>query len=317
MKFRSIIACSCLVLFGATQPTSAVPTVKKYKPKYVKPLGYNPRAGRLDHRLKRFVYNENKVINIKGHYGFETHIQFSDKETIKHIALGDSEAWQIKARRNHVFIKPGAENASTNMTILTDLRTYQFDLEAHRNGNKRSRDLTYSIKFIYPQEALAVKMEKWEKKKTEIKEKKDYQLAVFNAKKKEKSFINNTVIVPGRKIIPSQINWDYTRGGSNTLAPVRVFDDGLFTYFQFDERKTIPAIFMVGADKKESLVNFHKKGDYYVVQRIASQFSLRSDNIVSCVFNEKFSNSVNSNIPVKGGAKGTLGMRLQRFLKGS
>jgi type IV secretion system protein VirB9 len=248
---------------------------------YQASLGYTPHAGRIDHRLKKVVYDIRNVVNLRGFYGYQTHIEFSPNEKIMHIALGDSEAWQVVPNGNHLFIKPSADNASTNMTVLTDSRTYNFDLDAQRNVSKRERALTYGIFFVYPQDALRVRMDKI-----------NTQRALSTAK-------FNSEIIPNRVFNPAKINWKYTRGGSDTLAPVRVFDDGQFTYFQFDEKKTIPAIFSVGADKKESLINFHKKGNFYVVQKIASQFSLRSDSIVSCVFNDAFSDAVNSEVPRK------------------
>ena len=73
--------------------------------------------------------------------------------------------------------------------------------------------------------------------------------------------------------------------GAREIAPIRVFDDGEFTYMQFRALTDLPAIFLVDKDKQESVVNYRIEGPYVVIERIGSQFSLRHGNEVACVFN--------------------------------
>ncbi len=84
---------------------------------------------------------------------------------------------------------------------------------------------------------------------------------------------------------PSDYNFNYTLTGSREIAPLRVFDDGEFTYMQFKALTDLPAIFLVGKDKQESVVNYRVEGPYVVIERIASQFSLRHGSDVACVYN--------------------------------
>lgn len=80
-----------------------------------------PRPGVSDPRLKWVVYNEREVIEVLGHYGFQTLVQFGPAEEVTDVSLGDGLAWQvdIPARKNLLFLKPVEDYAATNLTVLT------------------------------------------------------------------------------------------------------------------------------------------------------------------------------------------------------
>jgi type IV secretion system protein VirB9 len=84
------------------------------------------------------------------HYGFQSHIEFGKGENIETITLGDSYAWKITPLGNRLFIKPMERNIRTNMTIITNKRTYQFDIVAKDLEDGDERDLVYVIRFQYP-----------------------------------------------------------------------------------------------------------------------------------------------------------------------
>ena len=89
-----------------------------------------PVGGAYDPRVKTVAYNEDDVVVIVGHYGFSTNIEFATGENVQSIALGDSLAWEVAPRGNQLFVKPREDNATTNMTVVTDQRSYQFWLDA-------------------------------------------------------------------------------------------------------------------------------------------------------------------------------------------
>ena len=65
-----------------------------------------------------------------------------------------------------------------------------------------------------------------------------------------------------------------------------MFDDNEHTYFQFDPKTRVPAIFLVHSDETESLVNVVRRGRFLVVHDVGRQFTLRNGEIETCVFNE-------------------------------
>ena len=223
-----------------------------------------PRKGPADARVKTLTYRENDVFELKGHYGFTTMVELSPKEHIETTSIGDSEAWQVipsTQRSNILFVKPLEPNAETNMTVLTDKRIYAFELSASIASSYKSDDLAFRVRFIYPEDAQELSY----KKKDSIK---DYD--------------------PLADSDTSDWNFDYAYSGEKRLRPERAFDDGTFTYLQFERQDTTPSVFVVDEDGHESLINFNIQGDYLVIERVGRQFTLRDGDIATCIFNEAY-----------------------------
>ena len=106
-----------------------------------------------DSRIKTYMYNPNEVFLLVLHYGFQSHIEFAKNETINTITLGDSYSWKITPLDNRLFIKPMERDIRTNMTIITNKRTYQFDIAAKELDNGDEKDLVYVIRFQYPKKS--------------------------------------------------------------------------------------------------------------------------------------------------------------------
>lgn len=266
----------------------------------------SPNPGLTDPRLKWVVYNEREVIEVLGHYGFQTLVQFSSAEEVTDVSLGDGLAWQVDlpARKNLLFLKPVEAYAETNLTVLTTrpaldgsgelTRVYVFSLVAtvaeeegisgalHEAESAAglspsgaaaagAADFTWVIHFHYPQDQAE-----------------RLQLRVRRHQTRQDARVS-----PGRAgdetgIDPAAWNWQYTFAGSPSQAPVNVFDDGEHTYFQFPPQQRVPAIFMVHTDQSESLVNVVRRGRFLVVHDVGRQFTLRNGEIETCVFNEAF-----------------------------
>src|SRR5581483_735562 len=213
------------------------------------------RPGPSDSRILLATYRDSEIYKVVASYGFQTTIEFSSQEIIETISIGDSIAWQIVPAGHRVFIKPQELNALTNMTVVTSMRPYYFEL-----GAKKSRDpksVTFLVRFTYPDASLPV-------------------TAVAAASK--------AAALLAKK--PTDYNFNYTLTGSRDIAPMRVFDDGEFTYMQFRSTTDLPAIFLVDKEKQESVVNYRSEGPYVVIERTGTQFSLRHGSEITCVHNK-------------------------------
>ncbi|MBI1302058.1 MAG: P-type conjugative transfer protein VirB9 [Alphaproteobacteria bacterium] len=219
--------------------------------------GVKPKAGKKDARIKTYLYEDDQVYRFKGHYGFSTVIEFSPRESVDSVSMGDSKAWQVvrSEKKNILFIKPLLKNAETNMTVLTSRRIYSFELSAGNAPSHEYDNLAFRIKFDYPEDR--------EKKKDE-KEKYD----------------------PFKDRGDEDFNFSYSYAGSNRLKPIRAFDDGTFTYLRFRNFGKSPAVFAVNEKGRESLVNFTMKDDYMVISSINAQFTLRDGDTATCIFND-------------------------------
>ena len=88
------------------------------------------------------------------------------------------------------------------------------------------------------------------------------------------------------------LNLMYTYAGNAIeLMPEKVFDNGLQTYFQFaNSNAIVPIINIVDENGVEKQVKFRIINNYIVVNTVAQQFSLRRNEGLLCIFNEKDSN---------------------------
>ena len=106
-----------------------------------------PAYAAADPRLQSVHYEADKVVKVHGRLGYQSMIEFAPGESIENVAVGDSTAWQVtpNKRANLLFLKPLMAKAKTNMTVITDQRTYLFDLSAAAAGATP----LYNLRFTY------------------------------------------------------------------------------------------------------------------------------------------------------------------------
>ena len=107
-----------------------------------------------DNRIRTHIYNPNEVYLLILNHGFQSTIEFDNQEQVETISLGDSYAWNITPLGNRIFIKPLEAHVHTNMTIITNKRIYYFDIISKGYEEEGSQDITYVMRFFYPQNIL-------------------------------------------------------------------------------------------------------------------------------------------------------------------
>lgn len=217
-----------------------------------------PRATSADSRIRVMVYNPNDVFKYIGYYGYQGNIELEQDETVDTISMGDSVAWQIVPSGNRIFLKPIEQEATTNMTLITNKRMYFFELHAKKATNINDPGLVFAVKFLYP-----------------------------GSSSNTMNFSNTDLPSIPDLSNREKYNFKYTISGSDVAAPIKIFDDGRFTYFQFKSNGApIPAFFEVDSKGNESIVNYQVIGDYVVLETVARQYTLRYGHEITCVFNE-------------------------------
>lgn len=209
-----------------------------------------------DARLVERLYDPAAVVKIEGKTKVQATIQFGEDESIENVAIGDSSAWQVtpNKRANLLFVKPLEATASTNMTVVTNKRTYLFDLVA----NPRARPL-YVLKFTYPDEPEKAP-------ETQI------AAAVETASPVEMAAATDPYAV----VDPAELNFAWTAKGNRALLPARTYDDGTATFLSWPAGQPVPAILVKDAEGTEGPVNFTVRGDVIVVDGVPREIVLRS-----------------------------------------
>lgn len=217
----------------------------------------------IDSRIRIMVYNADDVYKYIGYYGYQAMVQLSSDEEIVNISMGDTTAWQIVPSGSHFFIKPMEQDATTNMTLITNKRTYHFELYAEEASDIRDPNMMFELRFIYPDG-----------------EEEDH-IKTFATSSSAPDLAH-----------PEKYNFNYSISGNEEIAPIKIFDDGEFTYLQFrDKNAELPAIFAVDEELRESMVNYRLAADnnnMVIIEQVFQKLSVRHGKKIVCVFNEAF-----------------------------
>lgn len=206
-----------------------------------------------DNRIQYFNYTPNDVFVIKTAIGRSSLIQFEDGEIIHDdggLGMGDAKAWSLGVKANNIFFKPLYELENTNMIVVTNKRTYAFELKVSDDS-----DVSYIARFNYPQKEL-------DTSKEALKPKQLYLKAIDN-NKEQKVFID------------SRINLNYFKKGDTEIAPTNAWDNNLFTYLKYDNADDLPTVYKLMPDGTEALVNTHTEENILVVQDVTDTLRLR------------------------------------------
>ncbi|HEY0588422.1 MAG TPA: TrbG/VirB9 family P-type conjugative transfer protein [Pseudoduganella sp.] len=244
-----------------------------------------PEAGKKDARIRFATYDPYDVVTIYARYGMETHIVLDADETVVDMTGGDTEAWGVatKRDRNGLFIKPSADLPDSNIHVVTNRRTYTFDLKLARKGKRQIGFMT--VFFRYPTAERAA-----DGAATEVEQ--------------VRGLLDAASPVGNRR---------YTVQGSSDLTPIEVWDDGRSTYLRFRARSGIPAFYAARGDDDslEQIENPTVKHDVVQLPGVRRKFVLRIGNQVACVFNEGY--DPNASRP----ATNTASPYVKRTLKGT
>ncbi len=108
-----------------------------------------PQPGAGDPRIQAVDYDPDQVVILYGAPGYQVTVEFGPDEQIENVAVGDSGAWQVTPNRrgDHLFVKPVQSGVATNMTVVTSVRVYLFELSPLYGP---SSEMAYRVRFQYP-----------------------------------------------------------------------------------------------------------------------------------------------------------------------
>lgn len=208
-----------------------------------------------DPRLVEVFYDEDRVVRVEGRTNVQAMIVFADDEVVENIGIGDSNSWQVTPSKSasRVFVKPLSEIAATNMTVVTNKRTYLFDLVS----NPRNPPV-YMLRFTYPAEPEA-----------------DETLVdtpLGRVTPAEMAAASDPYAV----VDPAELNTLWTRRGMAMLMPERVYNDADATFLIWNPDRAIPAILLRNDEGEEGPANYTLRGETIVVEGVPAVIVLRT-----------------------------------------
>lgn len=238
-------------LFLPSHSVSKEPVIPTIKPQQV---GYNSSS-------QTFIYVPEAIYEVTFFYEYVASIEFEDDEAVSKIIAPPEQLllWQMQPLMNRLYVRPIASNANIFLNIITNKREYKLKFLAEEpiRGKFEPR-YTNAYKFHYPN---------------------------YDDAQNIKTYTHS--LLPDIDQNPGKYNFNYTITGEDTFYPVKVFDNGEFTFFEFPKHAALPAIFSVDSSNFESIINYKIEGPYIVIEEVGARFSLRNGGDVVCVFNEE------------------------------
>lgn len=205
-----------------------------------------PMPGDGDPHLQTVEYHTGQIVQLRGAPGYQLMVELSPDEAVQSVALGDSAAWQVSVNKSgdRLFLKPAQGDVSTNMTVVTSVRVYNFDLVAL---SEFAPDMPYTVQFRYPAQ---------------------------NGAGTESQF--------GDASNKARQTSKYKISGDRQLRPTSVTNDGQRTYIKWPAASPIPAIYAPDRFGNEALVNgMMGTDDVFVVDGVPQRLIFRIDRSVA------------------------------------
>lgn len=189
-----------------------------------------------------FTYAPEQLYKIYCRRGYITDLALKKGESIRFVGGGDTAAWQLDQSVvdgvPHLYIKPVVETSTTNLIITTEKRSYQLIL----NTSDWYNPMVY---WTYGTEDYADMMRR---------------------KAQEQSTQTGTVNVTDVEHLDFSFQVR-AKGEAKEYLPEMVFSDGTRTYLKYKTlpRQQVPLFVTEYGKKTMTLVNYHTRDGYYIV----------------------------------------------------
>ena len=197
-------------------------------------------------------------------------IALEPNEIVNSVKVGDQARWIIDGavvgggedRREHILIKPKAAGLENTLFVATNKRAYSITLISHGIDHMGKVGFTYggstTLNSIQTSSELNT---------------------VYQGTTPTRSAPAEEAVISDRDILGSNLNFGYRiSGAKESWTPVRVYDDGIKTYIDFDAQKIIgrelPALLIFDTNALGSIVNYRVQRGRYIVDGLFDQAGL-------------------------------------------
>ena len=201
-----------------------------------------PQPGTGDPRLQTVDYAPDQVVILQVAAGYQLTVELAPDEQIENVALGDSAAWQVTANRRGDRLFIKPLQAGVTTNMTVITNARVYAIDLVPLFGA-TPDMAYTVRYRYPEAG------------------EDAQ---------EESAAGDAT-VQGR----------YRLGGARRLRPSRIGDDGRQTFIEWPEDRPLPAVYGVGRDGQETLVNGMMRDGVYVIDSVLPTLVFRIDRDVA------------------------------------
>lgn len=231
------------------------------------------------------AYAPDEIVRLRIREKMPVTIVLPDWEEVGPIANGDPFVFGYQQiQKNMVVVEVAHVGADASLTIVGKLsgRVYAFYLRAEGFNAAEIPDVVVYVKAAAPNGSRSVM---GVAPPVPAKEAPSGAVAGPGVQKPDrKTGLNDPDYLREVPFDPEKLRFDFTMAGDRTIAPERVFSDGVFTYFDFGTRwqgTDLPAVWRV-VDGVDTPQNTRIRGSMLIAEATGA-FTLRNGQRVVCV----------------------------------
>jgi len=197
-----------------------------------------PQPGPGDARVQTVEYVPDQVVQLQAAPGYQVTVALNSDERVESIALGDSAAWQVTANKRGDYLFVKPVSAGVTTNMVVLTDMRMYAFELVPAFGPMD-SLPFAVRFTYPAAASA------------------------------------TAATGAEPAAPAQGR--YKLGGDKLLRPSAMADDGVRTEIEWPASVSLPAIYAIADDGRETLVTGNVRDGRIVVDSVATKFVFRRD----------------------------------------
>jgi len=204
-------------------------------------------------------------------------IALESGELVNDVKIGDQARWVLSGavvgtnenRVEHIIIKPKQAGLENTLFIATSKRGYLISLSSHASDNMGK------VGFVYNDSPSSMNSEGHDG--TNVSN--GGLAALQQGRPNDSKTAQDVDVISDRDILGSNLNFDYrVSGDAVKWTPVRVYDDGIKTFIDFDIAKIrgreLPALMIYDTNSLGALVNYRVQRGRYVVDGLFDEAGL-------------------------------------------
>ena len=193
-------------------------------------------------------------------------------ELVNDVKVGDNARWVLdgavvgtnETRIEHIIVKPKQAGLENTLFIATNRRAYSINLISHATQNMGKVGFTYNDSGATLPGSRATL---------------SGLAALYEDRPSDLKGAQEVDVLTDRDILGSNLNFSYRiSGDSVSWTPVRVYDDGIKTFIDFDVKKIqsreLPALMIYDTNALGSMVNYRVQRGRYIVDGLFDQAGL-------------------------------------------
>jgi type IV secretion system protein VirB9 len=198
----------------------------------------------LDSRVVVFPFNKDGIFDINTRTNRFTRLEFAQGEQVKAFYISDTIQWEthVSGDKRNILIKPIQPRIATSATVITNKRTYDFDLTEGK-GQWMQR-VNWTVPFEDPSLQYL-------------------QSGFFDQTASASSYPSGSsrqhnlgAPCNGAKL-NQNTRYQVEQPGGVRFVPTHIWDDGRYTCIALPEKTAeIPALFALDAEGKTELVDY-------------------------------------------------------------